>query len=171
MSVMDDGITNDLSDDHETESPNMVSETWRFANANTSTVLESKTLVQQAFKNYQDYLNNKPFMKHQAQVFEQFPLAKGYLNEQSDFLKTVAIFPKHFLPADENIIGSHTVYKIKMNDDKSLMLKARIAAHTAMRMILKKCLLKTVQCLSLLRCTFSNQARHCLPGKCTRLML
>lgn len=68
-------------------------------------------------------------MQHQAQAFEQFTLVKANLNVQSDFLKTVTIDPKHLVPGDANIIGRHFVNRIKMNGEKSLMLKARIAPH------------------------------------------
>lgn len=33
------------------------------------------------------------------------------------------------VPHDTNIISSHIIYKVKLNDDSTLKLKARIASH------------------------------------------
>lgn len=45
------------------------------------------------------------------------------------FLNNVKCVPRSSVPDIANIIGSHTVYKITVNDDESLKLKATIALH------------------------------------------
>lgn len=76
-----------------------------------------------------NYFGNKAFMGHQAQGFPQFALVNAYNAEETIFKKTVK--PVHIseIPPDANIISSHVIYKVKMNDDKSLKLKAKIAPH------------------------------------------
>lgn len=76
-----------------------------------------------------DYFGNKSFLKHQAQGFEQFPLINSYKQEEETFLKSAEIIPSHKIPAGANIISSHTLYKVKQEDDGSLIMKARIAPH------------------------------------------
>ena len=44
-------------------------------------------------------------------------------------MKYVKIVKRSNLPPGANIISSHAIYKIKLNDDQSLKLKARIAPH------------------------------------------
>lgn len=75
------------------------------------------------------FFGNKPFLKFQAQGFEQFLMQSGYKDEEQSFLKTVEVIPKTNLPKNANIIRSHTIYKIKVNDDSPMNLKARIAPH------------------------------------------
>ena len=75
------------------------------------------------------YFGNKSFLKHHAQGFEQYPLFNSYKQEEDSFLKTVKIIPSSQLPSGANIINSHTICKVKQNDDGSLKLKARIAPH------------------------------------------
>lgn len=75
------------------------------------------------------HFGNKSFMKHQAQGFDQFPIVNAFQREQDKFLKTVRPVLKNKVPAGSNIIGSHTLYKVKTNNDGSLKLKARIAPH------------------------------------------
>ena len=56
-------------------------------------------------------------------------MGNAYKKEEEKFLLNVEVVPRSSIPRDANIIGCHTVYKIKLNDDKSLKLKARIAPH------------------------------------------
>ena len=76
-----------------------------------------------------EYFGNKPFLRFQAQGFEQCVLSKAYKAEEDEFIKTVEIVPKDKVPQNANIIKSHAIYKIKTNDDSSMKLKARIAPH------------------------------------------
>lgn len=76
-----------------------------------------------------EQFGNKPFIKHQAQGFEQFPVINSYNAEEESFLKTVQLPPRSQFPHGANSISSHTLYKVKQNYDVALTLKARIAHH------------------------------------------
>lgn len=39
------------------------------------------------------------------------------------------LIPRDQVPNNANIINSHTIYKVKINEDKPMKLKARIAPH------------------------------------------
>lgn len=127
----DDGKATINYDDSEIETLDMSKETWKLSAASSalSMKIDSNTLEQQVLKLYQSLFQNKTFMRHQAQSLEQFPIINAYKAEEETFLKTVTTVPIKTLPQDANIIGSHTIYKVKMNDDKTLKLKARIAPH------------------------------------------
>lgn len=73
---------------------------------------------------------NKTFLRYQAQAYPDSVLLEAYTAEESDFKRTVNIIPLAEIPTNANIISSHTIYKIKVNDDQSLKLKARIAPHS-----------------------------------------
>ena len=44
-------------------------------------------------------------------------------------MKTVRKVPIEKVPKNSNVIASHVIYKVKKNDDLSLIMKARIAPH------------------------------------------
>lgn len=67
-------------------------------------------------------------MRHQVQGFEQYPLVNACAREEETFLKTARVVYHRDIPADANVINSHTLYKVKQNDG-SLKLKVRIAPH------------------------------------------
>lgn len=52
-----------------------------------------------------------------------------YEGEEHKYIVTVKRVQRRQLPRDANIVSSHVVYKIKVEDDDSLRLKARIAPH------------------------------------------
>lgn len=72
---------------------------------------------------------NKPFLRHQAEDFDEDLLGKCFESEKKSFLQTVELIPMDNIVQVCNIIGSHTIYKIKINDDKSVKLKAYILSH------------------------------------------
>lgn len=76
-----------------------------------------------------NFFGNKPFLRHQAQAFPAYILLNAYMTEECDFRKVVKETPLVEIPHKSNIIASHTIYKIKVNDDQSLKRKARIAPH------------------------------------------
>lgn len=76
-----------------------------------------------------NFFGNKPFLRFQAQGFEQYVITSAYKQEEESFLKTVKLVPKEKVPENANIIRSHTLYKIKVNDDSTMKLTARIAPH------------------------------------------
>lgn len=75
------------------------------------------------------FFGNTPFLKFQAQGFEQYVFLSAYKQEQESFLKSVKIVPKESLPEDASIIKSQTLYKIKVNYDATKKLKALVAPH------------------------------------------
>lgn len=74
-----------------------------------------------------DHFCNQSFLNFKAQGFLSFPLIISYNTEEADFKKTVQCIPIDKIPKNENVIGSHVIYKLKHNDVKSLKLKSRIA--------------------------------------------
>lgn len=76
-----------------------------------------------------DVLGNRSFLRHHAQGFDQAPMVNAYREEEKKFLLNVRQVPRDAVPKTANIIGSYTVYKLKVNDDDNLKLKARIAPH------------------------------------------
>lgn len=118
-------------DDGDIESLTMDNEQWRYT-ASASTVSGLKTLTSNSEHTLSQLLEtfgNKPFMLHHAQGFCQAPLIDAYKLEEDSFKQTVREVHRDNIPQHANIISSHTIYKIKINDDQTLKLKARIAPH------------------------------------------
>lgn len=76
-----------------------------------------------------EHFGNKSFLKFKAQGFPSFPLVNAYLHEKESFMRQVRPVHVSKIPANANTVSCHTIYKIKYDDDKKLMLKARIAPH------------------------------------------
>lgn len=76
-----------------------------------------------------EQVGNKPFLRHQAQGFDQYSLVNAYAREEETFLKTARPVYQREVPPGANVISSHTLYKLKHNDNNSFRLKARIAPH------------------------------------------
>lgn len=127
-----DGHVTVLYDDGEKERLRLGDERWNYEPTNISALSSFVTNIDQEpieLQRMMDHFRNKPFMRHQAQGFEQFPLVKSYRIEKDTFLKTVYTVPNSEVPLDANVINSHVLYKIKQDYDSSLKLKARIAPH------------------------------------------
>ena len=121
-------------DDGEQESLRLSDESWRKVddNLHNMSAFTGPTLAsneQDVLRNIMDTLGNKAFMRHHAEGYQQPVLIKAYNEEESEFLKTVSVIPRSALPPNSNVISSHTIYKIKVNDDDTLKMKARIAPH------------------------------------------
>ena len=120
-------------DDGDTETLTMGDETWRFTPTMTASLIHSlpslESNEQEALKPIFDFFGNKPFLRHQAQGFDQAVLENAFQSELKSFLETVEQIPWSDVPDGSNIIGSHGIFKMKTNDDGSLKLKARIALH------------------------------------------
>ena len=131
--ISDSGYHTVTYDDGDTEALLINEENWRFANTLQSSTVTSLPMLesneQTSVGRIFDFFGNKPFLRHQAQGFDQAALENAYSAEETAFLKTVQPIPRSAVSDDANIIGSHTIYKIKSNDDKSLKIKARIAPH------------------------------------------
>lgn len=108
---------------------------WNYSDtiaANSSTVsadLAVSSTEQKVLSAMNEHFGNKPFMKHQAQGFEQYPLVNSYAIEEKTFLKTARSLYHRYVPDGANVIISHTLYKVKHNNDGTLKLKARKAPH------------------------------------------
>lgn len=124
-------------DDGDIETLNMESESWRptstddpVLNGSSVQALEQlKSSEQETLRAMHKYFGNKPFLKYESQGFCQAPVINSYKKEEESFLKTVKQVCKNTVPTDANIINSHTLYKIKMDENSRLKLKARIAPH------------------------------------------
>lgn len=122
-------------DDDDVETLTLSNETWRFKpsqsslNAALGNFCTLPSDEQRILKEIMDVFGNKPFMGHQAQGFEQFPIVNAYRKEEDEFTKNVEVVKRSSVPPGSNIISSHVIYKVKMNDDATLKLKARIAPH------------------------------------------
>lgn len=134
-SANEDGRFEVHYDDGESECLDLTKEQWKFASAlpaSTVTVsngLQVTSIESSVLSSMLRHFGNKPFLIHEAQGFDQFPLVNAYKAEEETFLKTVRPVLKSKVPPSSNIINSHVLYKIKQNDDGSLKLKARIAPH------------------------------------------
>lgn len=68
-------------------------------------------------------------MFHHAQRFPQYVILNAYDAEEVEFKKHVKTVFKSDIPPNANVISSHTIYKIKTEENNQLRLKARIAPH------------------------------------------
>lgn len=113
----------------------MTAAQWNYSDtiaANSSTVsadLAVSSTEQKVLSAMNEHFGNKPFMKHQARGFEQYPLVNSYAIEEKTFLKTARSLYHRYVPDGANVIISHTLYKVKHNNDGTLKLKARKAPH------------------------------------------
>lgn len=170
----DDGHLNIHYDDGGKECLDMTKEVWKYTeslSASSSTLtpeLELKCAESDVLSSMVDYFGNKPFFRHQVQGFDQYVLFNSYQTEEETFLNTVRPFPHNKVLSDANIISSHTLYKVKMNDDGSLKMKARIAPHGNEEEI-KILLAKTVLPAHLLGFASLSLLHHSMVGHCTKL--
>lgn len=56
-------------------------------------------------------------------------MVMAYQKEEDKYIQTDHRVHRKTVPHDANIISSHVFYKIKVKEDDSLRLKARIAPH------------------------------------------
>ena len=86
---------------------------------------ESETVVKQ----YLDYFGFKEFTLSQAQGLPRFVLHNSYVAQEKSYLDHAKKIHVSKLPKSANIISSHTLYKVKSNDNGQLYIKARIVPH------------------------------------------
>ena len=132
QSENNDGHLNVQYDDGDEKCLDMNNEKWKFLPASSakcatnSVATELSSTEPTVLATVDKHFENKPFLKHEAQGFEQFPLVNAFAKEEVTFLKTVRSVPKDRVPSGSNIIGSHTLYNVKRCDDGVLKPKARI---------------------------------------------
>lgn len=68
-------------------------------------------------------------MRHQAQYFDQFSMLNDYEKTEHEFIKNAQCISRSSVPPDGSFIGNHFRYKVKVDDNESIKLKARIAPH------------------------------------------
>lgn len=131
--ILNDGRHFIVYDDDDDEKLFLESETWRFEHAASANQIE---LIKSLESNEQEVLNSlldafgmKPFLLHQCEGFDQHVIMKAYDKEERSYLEHVQPAQRRQIPHDANIVRSHVVYKLKVEDDGSLKLKARIAPH------------------------------------------
>ena len=85
--------------------------------------------AQEDLQKYSDRFGGKDFMLHQAQGLPTYITENAYKQEEDNFLTHVTKVHRSKFPTGANVIGSHTLYKIKTLDDQSGICKASIAPH------------------------------------------
>lgn len=75
-------------------------------------------------------LGKRPLLWKYALGFEQSAIIRAYEQEEGKYVKKVQRVLRKNLPLHANIVSSHVVYKIMVEDDESLRLKTRIAPHS-----------------------------------------
>lgn len=78
-------------------------------------------------------------MRHEALGFPSFSFINAYGGEETVLKEAVRMFPIHDVPQDANIIALHIIVKVKIHDDESLLLQARIAPHGEEDELKKRC--------------------------------
>lgn len=61
--------------------------------------------------------------------FDQFSLVNAYEVDEIEVLRNVQVVDRNNVPRNANIISSHTLYKVKLNDESNLKLKEKIEPH------------------------------------------
>lgn len=76
-----------------------------------------------------EHLRQPPFMWQHAQRFDQSAIVLSNEAEEMKYIASLRQVPRLQAPWDANIISSHVVYRIRVEDDNSLHITARIASH------------------------------------------
>lgn len=90
---------------------------------------ELSTNEQELLYEMVEKLGNRPFMLPNAQGFGQSAVVTAYETEKAKFLQNFKRFPRSSLPKNANVVSSHTAYRIVLEDEEPLLLKAQIAPH------------------------------------------
>ncbi len=78
---------------------------------------------------YFDRFQGKEFLLSQAQALPTRVTQNAYMREEKIFKETVKEVYVTNVPKDVNVITSHVLYKVKVLDDHSKTVRARIAPH------------------------------------------
>lgn len=109
-------------------------ETWQFASsANLLSIstfsISLESNIPQVLASIYDFFWNRPYLRYHTQTLQGYVLFSACLIAEDDFKRTVMSISLAEVPADANIIASYTISKIKVNDDQTMKLKARIVSH------------------------------------------
>lgn len=113
------------------ETLDFTNETWRCAYSATIYAISASSLMlcrksNQVLDTIFGHYGNKQFLRHHTQGFPQFILENAYDVEENDFKLTINTVPLCDIPESATIISGHVIYKVKVNDDLTKELKARI---------------------------------------------
>lgn len=76
-----------------------------------------------------DHFRNRSFLRYQAPGFPKNYLFMAFKKEEYSFKRSVKIIPIESVPGAANSISSHTIYEIKVGENGSVSLKARISPY------------------------------------------
>eukprot|EP00178_Gracilaria_changii_P016074 TRINITY_DN453_c0_g1_i1.p1 TRINITY_DN453_c0_g1~~TRINITY_DN453_c0_g1_i1.p1 ORF type:complete len:311 (-),score=40.62 TRINITY_DN453_c0_g1_i1:1250-2182(-) len=123
----------------EVKNLDLQNEQWKFSSTDCEQLSSNKgellpgteltSTDKEALKFYFDMFNTKEFLLYQAIGLPQFITQNAFATGEDNFKKIVREVHVSRVPANANIISSHVLYKVKIKDDNSLMMKARIAPH------------------------------------------
>ena len=102
----------------------MKNETWRPLQINPMKIASISSIHDEALEFYLKAFAHKEF---QARGLPQHPVWNAYRDEESKFLRTVRKISMEKIPRNANVITSHVIYKVKVNNDGSLKMKFRTA--------------------------------------------
>jgi len=133
----ENGMFNISYDDGDEETLDLSNETWRrvaseeplAANKTQLALNELMSSEQDEIDAYFQAFGQKDFLLHHAQGLPTFPIKNAFDKEEELFTKNVRLVHVNDVPKNANIITSHVIYKVKINDDGSKKMKARIAPH------------------------------------------
>lgn len=94
-----------------------------------STVHELNCNEKRVLSDMLTHFGNRSLLQFQAQGLPKYVTTKAFAEEEEPFKKSVTEIHASKVPADSNVISSHTIYKIKVGYNGERKLKARIAPH------------------------------------------
>lgn len=101
----------------------MKDEYWRYDQSDNLQVSQNNGITtltsneQEVLSEIFTAFGHRPFLRHHTQAFHQAPIINAYEIEERNFLMNIKTVPRSSVPKNANIIGSHTIYKLKVNDD------------------------------------------------------
>jgi len=118
-------------DDGDKETLDLTNQVWRYQGSEAlhGNIAELRSNETEDLQKYYDFFAHKEFMAHQAEGLPRYLLWNAYNDEESKFKETVRDVMALDVPENANVITSHVIYKVKLNDDGSFKMKARIAPH------------------------------------------
>lgn len=75
------------------------------------------------------FFRNKAFLLHQVEGFFPYATANAYNKEELNLKLSVRIVSISYILQNGNVISSHVIYKVKVEDEHYLPLRARIFPH------------------------------------------
>lgn len=131
MSGINDARRREINyDDGDIKTLKMTNETWRVCTKLATDSIYTHRLLSIASKVTKkicDAFSDKPYILHQAQAFPAYALLSAY--EAEEAISKQRVYCTHIddVPQSASDISSHTVYKIKSDDNRNMQLKARIS--------------------------------------------